>query len=122
MIIAIIKIILVVMLLPGLSSCGPASQKGAWNEADKAAWQRKCRDELGMLLAGDTNQQNEREAFCECLGREAEKQFESYAQADSDENQELFAEIIIKCMVKPDNISPELDKRLKEAVKKSAKP
>jgi hypothetical protein len=112
--------VIVLMLL--VTGCGPASQKGAWNEADKAAWQRKCRDELGILLAGNTNERDEREAFCACLGQEAEKQFQSYTEADSDQNQELFAELIIKCMVKPDNISPELDKRLKEAVKKSAKP
>jgi len=63
-----------------LASCGEASKKGAWSDADKAQMDAEVKKVEGDLEAfGDKKQ-----AFIDCYTGKIEAEYESFSEANSD--------------------------------------
>lgn len=63
-----------------LASCGEASKKGAWSDADKATMD----SEIKKIDSDLDNLGDNKQAFIDCYTEKVEANYESFTAADSD--------------------------------------
>lgn len=62
------------------SSCGPTSTKGKWTDDDKKKFNDEC---TGVKEVKDLGELGTK--LCDCMLKKSEQEFDSFRQADSDE-------------------------------------